>query len=75
MLLSGKAVAQSDEKTFEQGIVNRFGQRLYRIFFETYTEKVWGNPYSTIQADWAPRRIKELSLKTVVLDTHREVGR
>jgi len=55
-----------EEKTFEHWVVNRFGQRLYQKFFKTYTEKIWGIPCATIQADWAAQRIKGLSLKTVV---------
>jgi len=37
------------------------------IFFKTYTEKVWGIPCSELRAEWAAQRIKELSLKTVLL--------
>lgn len=51
-----------DESTFEQWVSNRFGYRLYEIFFKTYTEKVWGVPCSEISADWAAQRIKNLSL-------------
>lgn len=54
------------EETFEQWVVNRFGRRLYEIFFETYTEKVWGIPPSRIGADWAAQRIKNLDLATAV---------
>jgi protoporphyrinogen oxidase len=54
------------EKTFEDWVVNRFGQRLYQTFFKTYTEKVWGLPCNTIQADWAAQRIKGLSLLVAV---------
>ena len=54
------------EKTFEQWVSNRFGYRLYNIFFKTYTEKVWGIPCSEISADWAAQRIKNLSLKQAV---------
>ena len=50
------------EDNFEQWVTNRFGERLYRIFFKTYTEKVWGIPCNRIQADWAAQRIKGLSL-------------
>ena len=52
-----------DEKTFEQWVSNRFGYRLYNIFFRTYTEKVWGIPCAEISAEWAAQRIKNLSLK------------
>ena len=49
-------------QTFEEWVTNEFGHRLYRIFFETYTEKVWGMKCSEISADWAAQRIKGLSL-------------
>ncbi|MBI9082524.1 MAG: NAD(P)/FAD-dependent oxidoreductase [Desulfobacterales bacterium] len=54
------------EETFEQWMINRFGDRLYRIFFKTYTEKVWGIPCTEIRADWAAQRIMGLSLVSVV---------
>ncbi len=54
------------EDTLEAWVSNRFGRRLYRIFFKTYTEKVWGIPCSEISADWAAQRIKGLSLFTAV---------
>jgi protoporphyrinogen oxidase len=56
-LLPGK-----EETNFEQWVSNRFGDRLYRIFFKTYTEKVWGIPCTEISADWAVQRIRNLSL-------------
>ncbi len=55
-----------DERSFEQWVVNRFGRRLFEIFFETYTEKVWGMPCSEIGADWAAQRIKNLDLLAAV---------
>lgn len=58
----------SDEKTFEQWVSNRFGKRLYNKFFKTYTEKVWGIPCNEIQASWAAQRIKGLSLTTAVIN-------
>ena len=57
-----------EERTFEQWVSNRFGKRLYETFFKTYTEKVWGIPCSSIQADWASQRIQGLSLKTAVVN-------
>ncbi len=47
---------------FEQWVSNRFGRRLFSIFFKSYTEKVWGMKCSEISADWAAQRIKGLSL-------------
>ena len=52
--------------TFEEWVTNQFGHRLYSIFFETYTEKVWGMKCREISADWAAQRIKGLSLGTAV---------
>ena len=57
-----------DTSTFEGWTASRFGWRLYRIFFKTYTEKVWGVPATTIQADWAAQRIKNLSLARAILN-------
>ena len=57
---------QRPEPTFEQWVSNRFGDRLYRTFFKTYTEKVWGIPCNEISAEWAAQRIKGLSLLSAV---------
>jgi len=57
---------EKTEETFDQWISNRFGKRLYRIFFKTYTEKVWGIPCNEIMAEWAAQRIKGLSLLAAV---------
>jgi protoporphyrinogen oxidase len=51
---------------FEDWVVNQFGQRLFNIFFKTYTEKVWGIPCKEISADWAAQRIKGLSLSSAI---------
>lgn len=57
-----------DQSTFEGWVAARFGWRLYRIFFKTYTEKVWGVPATQIQADWAAQRIKSLSLGKAIVN-------
>jgi protoporphyrinogen oxidase len=56
------------EDTFEQWVTNRFGKRLYEIFFKTYTEKVWGLSCTEIRAEWAAQRIKGLSLARAILN-------
>ena len=63
-----KMFPSPNEENFEQWVINRFGTRLYQIFFKTYTEKVWGIPCNEISADWAAQRIKNLSLKEAVLN-------
>ncbi len=55
-----------DPKSFEDWVANQFGQRLFRIFFKTYTEKVWGMSCREISADWAAQRIKGLSLGSAI---------
>ena len=54
------------EEDFATWVSNRFGKRLFEIFFKTYTEKVWGIPCMQIDAEWAAQRIKGLSLTTAV---------
>jgi protoporphyrinogen oxidase len=61
--LRSKLWPHPEEATFEQWVTNRFGRRLYEVFFRTYTEKVWGMPCDKIQAEWAAQRIKGLSLR------------
>ncbi len=60
-----------EPKTFEEWITKNFGSKLYRMFFKTYTEKVWGIPCKKIGASWATQRIKNMSFleafKTSVL--------
>ena len=53
-------------RSFEDWTVNQFGARLYRIFFKTYTEKVWGIPTTELSADWAAQRIKGLDMVSVI---------
>ncbi len=57
-----------DQTNYEGWLVARFGWRLYRTFFKTYTEKVWGVPVSSMPADWAAQRIKNLSLFSAVVN-------
>jgi protoporphyrinogen oxidase len=54
------------EDTFESWVTNRFGDRVFRTFFKSYTEKVWGIPCSELRAEWAAQRIKDLSLGEVL---------
>jgi protoporphyrinogen oxidase len=51
-----------DTSTLEGFVASRFGWRLYRHFFKTQSEKVWGVPCTEIQADWGAQRIKNLSM-------------
>src|ERR1043166_3583226 len=55
-------------KSFPDWVRNRCGERLFQIFFKTYTEKVWGMSCDEISADWAAQRIKGLDLRVAVLN-------
>jgi protoporphyrinogen oxidase len=57
-----KLIPTKDTSTFEGWVTNRFGKRLYQIFFKTYTEKLWGIPCNVLDADFAAQRIKKFSL-------------
>jgi len=61
------------EASLEDFLVNRFGGELYRTFFKSYTEKVWGVPCSDISAEFGAQRIKGLSLTRAVLHTLRKM--
>lgn len=56
------------ERSFEEWVSNRFGDRLFDIFFKSYTEKVWGIPTHEIGAEWASQRIKNLDLGSAIRD-------
>ncbi len=57
-----------DQTNYEGWLVARFGWRLYRTFFKTYTEKVWGIPVKEMPADWAAQRVKGLSLGNAIVN-------
>jgi protoporphyrinogen oxidase len=63
-----KAVPIREPRTFHDWVRNQFGERLFQIFFKTYTEKVWGMSCDEISADWAAQRIKGLDLRVAVLN-------
>ena len=57
---------RSPEVSLEDFLINRFGDRLYRTFFKSYTEKVWGVPCEEISAEWGAQRIKGLSVTKAI---------
>ena len=63
-----KARPIKDPTTFHQWVRNQFGEKLFSIFFKTYTEKVWGMSCDEISADWASQRIKGLDLAAAIVD-------
>ena len=71
--LRAKLFPCRDETYLDAFFINRFGRRLYEIFFRSYTEKVWGVKCSEIRADWGAQRIKGLSLKRAVTHAVRDL--
>ena len=63
-----KAFPIASPRSFHDWIRNQFGERLFQIFFKTYTEKVWGMSCDEISADWAAQRIKGLDLRVAVMN-------
>ena len=61
------------EDSLENFYINRFGKVLYSMFFEKYTEKLWGRHPSEISADWGAQRVKGLSIKAVIKDAFSKV--
>ena len=70
--LKAKLFPTHPDHTFEEWISNRFGARLYRTFFKSYTEKVWGIPCSEISRRMAEQRIRGLSFKTTLKHALRQ---
>jgi protoporphyrinogen oxidase len=60
--LRSRIAPRHPEEDLETWVSNRFGKRLFEIFFKTYTEKVWGVSCTEIRAEWAAQRIRGLSL-------------
>lgn len=73
--LKAKVFKSPNEDSLETFLINRFGSPLYRMFFENYTEKVWGAHPRQILAEWGAQRIKGLSLSKALLDGVRRMVR
>lgn len=58
----GSVIHKRKETNLENFYINRFGKPLYQMFFEKYTEKVWGRSPKDIDAGWGAQRVKGLSL-------------
>ena len=64
----GSTVNKLPEDSLENFYINRFGKKLYSMFFEGYTEKLWGRHPREISADWGAQRVKGLSVVAVIKD-------
>ncbi len=66
-------VFKKPETNLENFYINRFGKVLYSMFFEGYTEKLWGRHPREISADWGAQRVKGLSIIAVIKDMFRKL--
>lgn len=64
----GSNIHKRKESSLEDFYVNRFGKPLYSMFFEDYTEKVWGIHPSKLGADWGSQRVKGVSIMAIIKD-------
>lgn len=70
--LKSRLMPQRPEENMAAWVSNRFGRRLFTMFFESYTEKVWGMPCTEISADWAAQRIRGLSVFSLLQSALRD---
>lgn len=61
------------EDSLENFYINRFGKVLYSMFFEGYTEKLWGRHPREISADWGAQRVKGLSIMAIIKDMFSKI--
>ncbi len=69
----GAKIVKRKENSLEDFYINRFGKVLYSMFFEGYTEKLWGRKPCEISAEWGAQRVKGLSITAVLKDMLRKV--
>ena len=69
----GAVIMPKQETSLENFYVNRFGRRLYELFFRSYTEKVCGMPPSEISPDWGRDRVRGLSIRSILCPKQAEV--
>ena len=62
------AIFKRSEKSLEDFYINRFGKKLYSMFFENYTENLWGRHPSEISPEWGAQRVKGLSITAIFKD-------
>ena len=66
-------IFKKKEDSLENFYINRFGKKLYSMFFENYTEKLWGRHPRDISADWGSQRVKGLSIAVILKDMFMKI--
>jgi Protoporphyrinogen oxidase len=70
----GSCFHKLPETSLENFYINRFGRKLYSMFFEGYTEKLWGRHPRDISADWGSQRVKGLSVSAIIKDIFQKMN-
>lgn len=65
--IKAQVFKRKPENSLQDFLINRFGWKLYLLFFKDYTEKVWGVPCDKISAEWGAQRIKGVSISKAIL--------
>ncbi len=60
--------------SLEDWLTRHFGKHLYRTFFKSYSEKVWGRPCSEVSADWAAQRINDFNVKEIIFQLIKKIN-
>lgn len=68
----GSCMHKRPESNLENFYINRFGKPLYGMFFEDYTEKLWGVHPSQLSADWGSQRVKGLSISKAIANAFKK---
>ncbi len=61
-------IVKRKEDSLEDFYINRFGKKLYSMFFEKYTENLWGRHPRDISPEWGAQRVKGLSIMAILKD-------
>ena len=67
------AIFKRKENSLEDFYINRFGKKLYSMFFENYTENLWGRHPSNISPEWGAQRVKGLSITAILRDIFSKI--
>lgn len=66
-------IHKKPDDNLENFYINRFGKKLYSMFFEYYTENLWGRHPREIDASWGAQRVKGLSILAIIKDIFGKV--
>lgn len=64
---------KKDESNLENFYINRFGKKLYEMFFKGYTTKLWGRTPREIDSSWGSQRVKGISITKVIFDYYKRL--